>query len=172
MEVEYEITEILTPETKVCATCQVEKPLTEFNKKREGKVRSECKSCQSAYWFRWKEGKDIVMDTSTDDALYVMSISKLPGIVKIGRSKHPRERAFQLALSMPFLVNVDHQYEKYGFLERMIHSKLLPYRVEDGTGKEWFYVNWQQADTIIRGSIVEYELSIRQEDTCVQVAQT
>jgi hypothetical protein len=170
MEVDYQITEILVPETKVCVHCQIEKPLSQFNKKREGKVRAECKSCQSEYWFRWKEGKDsdLIMDTSTDDALYVMSISKLPNIIKVGRSKNPPERAFQLASSQPFFVNVDRQYDRYGFLERMIHTKLLPYRVEDGTGKEWFHVNVNQAHDIIRGSIAEYELTQR---TSVQNAE-
>ena len=160
MEVEYEITEILVPEAKVCTQCQAEKPLTEFNSNGRGKVRPDCRTCQSAYWFRWKEGKDkdLLMDTSTDDALYVMSISKLPGIHKIGRSKNPRERAFQLMQSQPFFVNVDHQYDKYGFLEPVIHRKLLPYRVEDGSGREWFRVAANQADAIIKGAIVEYEL--------------
>ena len=55
MEVEYTMTEILIPEAKVCSQCHEEKPLTYFNKKR-----AECKSCQSAYYLRWKEG---AMDT-------------------------------------------------------------------------------------------------------------
>ena len=139
-----------TSETKVCAQCQVEKPLNEFRKKQ-----SYCKSCHSSYWNSW----NTEMDTSTDDSLYVMSISKLRGIVKVGRSKNPNERAFQLALSHPFLVNVDHQYPGYGFLELVIHRKLLPYRVEDGSGREWFNATGSVADTIIKGVIAEYELS-------------
>ena len=99
------------------------------------------------------------MDTSTTDALCVMSISKLPGIVKVGRSANPIQRAFQLAQAQPFLVNVDRQYEGYGFLELVIHRKLLPYRVEDGSGREWFHATANQADAIIKGGIVEYDLS-------------
>ena len=152
-----------TSETKVCAQRQVEKPLTEFSKKKDGRLQSQCycKSCQSSYRNRWNKEKDGIglMDTSTDDSLYVMSISKLRGIVKVGRSKNPNERAFQLALSHPFLVNVDHQYPGYGFLELVIHRKLLPYRVEDGSGREWFNATGSVADTIIKGVIAEYELS-------------
>ena len=147
-----------TPETKVCAQCEVEKPLKEFNKRKDAVsgAQAYCKGCQATYWFHWKDTKE---GMDTDDALYVMSISKLPGILKVGRSKNPRERAFQLAASQPFLVNVDHQYDKYGFLELTVHRKLLPYRVEDGTGREWFRANASLVDAIIKGAIAEYELS-------------
>ena len=160
MEVEYTITEILIPEAKVCSQCHLEKPLTDFSKKKDSicGTQAYCKSCQAAYWFRWKDTKE-VMDTSTEDALYIMSISKLPGILKVGRSKNPKERALQLAASQPFLVNVDRQYDKYGFLELTVHRKLLPCRVEDGTGREWFRANASIVDAIVKGAIAEYELS-------------
>ena len=156
-----------TPETKVCAQCEVEKPLKEFSKNKNSAsgAQSYCKGCQANYWFRWKDTKEGV---DTDDALYVMSISKLQGILKVGRSKNPRERAFQLAASQPFLVNLDHQYDKYGFLELTVHRKLLPYRVEDGTGREWFHAHVSLVDTIIKGAIAEYELG---RDNVVQNAE-
>jgi hypothetical protein len=100
-----------------------------------------------------------MVDTSTDDALYVMTNSKLPGIVKIGRSKHPKNRAHEMAAAQPFFVNVDREYPDVGFLKLTIHKKLLPYRVEDGAGREWFHLSVEQADSIIQGEITLYELS-------------
>ena len=46
-----------------------------------------------------------------------------------------------------------------GLLEKRVHQKLTAYRVDDGEGREWFYAEPWQADCIIRGLIVEYELA-------------
>jgi hypothetical protein len=162
MEVDYQVTETLLPETKVCTKCHVAKPMTEYRSVRYGS-RNECKSCESTYyknWCRARENGGKEMDTSTDDALYVMTISKLPGIVKIGRSKNPKNRAYELAACQPFYVNVDREYQEVGFMEQSIHKKLAPYRVEDGNGREWFNVSVEQADAIIQGEIALYELSV------------
>jgi len=162
MDVDYQVTEILLPETKVCTKCHVEKPMTEY-RAGKGRTRNECKSCEAIYYRKWCKARDTgnkEMDTSTDDALYIISISKLPGIVKIGRSKNPKNRAYELACSQPFYVNVDREYPEVGFLEMSIHKKLTPYRVEDGAGREWFNISVAQADTIIQGEITLYELSV------------
>ena len=169
MEADYQVTEILLPGTKVCVKCHVEKPMTEYRSTRYG-YRNECKSCNSIYyknWWKARESGDKEMDTSTDDALYVMSISKLTGIVKIGRSKNPKNRAYEMAASQPFFVNVDREYPEVGFLESSIHKKLAPYRVEDGAGREWFNISVAQADAIIRGEIALFELSVA-DGECVQ----
>jgi hypothetical protein len=79
--------------------------------------------------------------------------------MKIGRSKRPKIRAHEMAAAQPFFVNVDREYPDVGFLELTIHKKLLPYRVEDGAGREWFHLSVQQADSIIQGEITLYELS-------------
>ncbi len=162
MEVEYQVTEILLPETKVCVKCHVAKPMTEYRTTKYGS-RSECRSCESLYYKNWSKlrengGKE--MDPRSDDSLYVMSNSKLQGIVKIGRSKNPKNRAYEMASSQPFFVNVDREYPEVGFLESTIHKKLAPYRVEDGAGREWFNISVAQADAIIQGEIALYELSV------------
>ena len=174
MDVEYEIAETLVPETKVCAHCQLEKALAHFNSNGRGRVRTECRICQSAQHNRWKEAKDRdpSMGTSSNDALYIMRISKLPGIVKVGHSKNVTERAYQLSQSQPFVVTVEHAYDKYGFLESAIHRKLIPYRVMDATGREWFHANANQVNAIILGAIAEYELMSSQYTTDVQNTET
>jgi hypothetical protein len=93
------------------------------------------------------------------DDLYIMTNSKLTDIVKIGRSKHPTTRAAQLAEGHPFQINVDFRYEGYGFLECLIHRKLLNHRIDDGIGREWFDMSPSQADAIVTGVIAEFELS-------------
>ena len=161
MDVDYQVTEILVPETKVCTKCEVAKPLTVYRAVRD-RTCNECKICDAVYlknyYKRNNGGKE--MDTSTDDALYVMTNSKLPGIVKIGRSKHPKNRAYEMAAAQPFFVNVDREYPEVGFLELTVHKKMQPYRVEDGAGREWFHSSVEQADAIIQGEIALCELSV------------
>ena len=89
-----------------------------------------------------------------------MSISKLPGVVKIGRSKRPKNRAYEMAAAQPFFVNVDRESPEVGFLELTVHKKMQPYRVEDGAGREWFHTSVEQADKIIQGEIAVHELSV------------
>ena len=162
MDVDYQVTEILVPETKVCTKCHVAKPLT-ANRAVRDRTRNERKVCEGiylkSYYKRNHGGKE--MDTSTDDALYVMTNSKLPGIVKIGRSKHPKNRAYEMAAAQPFFVNVDREYPEVGFLELTVHKKMQPYRVEDGAGREWFNISIDQADSVIVREIAMCELCAR-----------
>lgn len=101
--------------------------------------------------------------TPGDDYLYIMSNSKIPGIVKIGRSKNPTERTHKLQNSQPFLVKLEEEYEGWGFLELLVHSKLNHLRVvEESASREWFSLSVSEANAIVEGTIVEYQLS------CVQ----
>ena len=93
------------------------------------------------------------------DSLYIMSNSLLPGIVKIGRSANPEERARQLGTSHPFRLIVEFSYGGKGFLEKTLHDRLKHRRVEGGGGREWFRLTPEQADVLIRASIVDNELA-------------
>ena len=58
------------------------------------KCLAMCSTCKTKL-------QEIVESGQTDD-LYLMSISLLPGVVKIGRSKSSTQRALQLQESSPF----------------------------------------------------------------------
>jgi len=103
--------------------------------------------------------QDTPESTETADSLYIMENSLLPGIVKIGRSTNPEERAKQLGASHPFRLTVQYSYGGKGFLEKTLHNRLKHRRVDGGNGREWFRISPEQADILVRGSIVEHELS-------------
>ena len=92
------------------------------------------------------------------DALYVMSNPLLPHMVKIGRSIHPEARAKELSKSQPFHITACHQYEFYGFLEKIIHRKLSKLCILGGRGREWFKIEPHQADLLIRAAILEHHI--------------
>ena len=96
---------------------------------------------------------------SKTDSLYIMENSLIPGIVKIGRSMNPQERAKQLGASHPFKIVVQYSYGDKGFLERTLHDQLKHRRVEGASGKEWFRITAEQADTLIKACIVHHEIS-------------
>ena len=96
----------------------------------------------------------------TNDALYVMFNPLLPGMVKIGRSFHPEGRARTLSKSQPFNIQVCHTYDGYGFLEKLLHSKLKKRCVIGGAGREWFSISSDQAHQIISAAVLEYELQL------------
>ncbi len=91
---------------------------------------------------------DIEASSSEDDHhLYVMSASDgyLPGLVKIGRSKNPAERACQLQEQMPFHIEIDCIYYGKGDHEKAVHEALEVFRVRSAPGKEWFELSKRQA---------------------------
>ena len=155
------------PIVRKCSKCQEEKTLDFFHK-----GGAYCKSCRKEY--------DAARNTRVDkkrpaeservseiedperevepDSLYIMSNSLLPDIVKIGRSSNPEERAKQLGTSHPFRLRVECSYGGKGFLEKSVHDRLKHRRVEGGLGREWYRLKAEQADTLIRASIVVHEL--------------
>ncbi len=70
--------------------------------------------------------------------LYLMVRSDAPGLLKIGRSKDPANRAKQLETSQCFHVTVAAVFEGAGDLEPYVHSKLAACRELGGPGTEWF----------------------------------
>ena len=79
-----------------------------------------------------------IFETGQTDDLYVMSISLLPGVVKIGRSKCPTQRALQLQESCPFWVFPQVVWVNRGTDEKKVHDALRPYRIEDAPSREYF----------------------------------
>ena len=79
-------------------------------------------------------------------------------MIKIGRSANPEERAKQLGASHPFRIKVEFSYGGKGFLEKTLHDRLKHRRVEGGLGREWYKLTPEQADVLIRASIVDHEL--------------
>ena len=75
--------------------------------------------------------------------LYVMERSDLPGVVKIGRSENPEQRARSLALAHLFTVRVvhvipDHKIEYASEIEALVHTHLGGHAREPGNSREWF----------------------------------
>ena len=67
-----------------------------------------------------------------------MRNTRLPGELKIGRSKDARERKQQLQASQNFWIEVLAVFPQMGHLERAVHAKLQHFRMSGVPGTEWF----------------------------------
>ena len=79
-----------------------------------------------------------IIEASGADDLYLMSLSVLDGIIKIGRSKSPTQRALQLQESSPFWVFPQVIWVNRGSDEKRVHEALRAYRIEDAPSREYF----------------------------------
>ena len=84
---------------------------------------------------------------SDADHLYVMSASNnlLPGLVKIGRSKNPVQRALDLQESQPYHIRLHALFWSQGHREKDVHAQLASFQVRDAPGREWFELPVQHA---------------------------
>ena len=163
--------------SKVCSACHETLPLDDFHNhacRKDGK-QSRCKACTRAYWVAydrtkssqthsWPEEPSVVDEFAVTqelvpDALYIMENPRIPGEIKIGRSRNPEERAKQLCAGNNYRMVVRRTWGEKGFLEKTIHHKLKRRRVEEGAGVEWFRVSVEQAETIIAAAIIEDDIS-------------
>ena len=88
------------------------------------------------------------METTSDtDHLYVMSASNslLPGLVKIGRSKNPLQRALDLQESQPYHIVIHAVFWGAGSRERDVHKQLANFQHREAPGTEWFELPVQHA---------------------------
>ena len=89
-------------------------------------------------------------ETEADPHLYLLTASEfLTGLVKIGRSHKPFERALQLADGMPFHLKALRIFPFAGAREQEIHEQLRAFRVEGAPSREWFRLGVQEANAAI-----------------------
>ena len=89
-------------------------------------------------------------DAEADPHLYLLTASDfLTGLVKIGRSHKPYDRALVLADGMPFHLQVECIYPFAGAKEQEIHEQLRSFRVEGASSREWFRLGVQEANAAI-----------------------
>ena len=76
------------------------------------------------------------------DHLYVMSASggMLHGLIKVGRSKNPCQRALELQESQPYHIEINAVFWGAGSREKIVHGGLSAFRVAGAPGTEWFEI--------------------------------
>jgi hypothetical protein len=81
--------------------------------------------------------------------LYIASRSDRSDIVKIGRSGNVKRHCSALSASQCFKVRPTHVYPNCGGFEKAVHDALARYRVEGGSGREWFNISATAARRIV-----------------------
>jgi len=174
---------------KACRTCLNQLPRTEFYASMTCKdgLLGACKKCHRQVLVQCRAKarlKDIAgraelmkqanafnTDATTDASkayaatLYIICNPLLPDMVKIGRADHPAHRARVMSGSHPFKLIVCHEYPGHGSLEGAVHDKIKHLRVVNGSSHEWFRLQAETADAVIRAAMEEWGLSQRQTST-------
>jgi hypothetical protein len=161
--------------SKLCSLCRESVQLCDFYKHPNTKdgLQSQCKACMLKAQIARAPGAHrlqseapsvecsefAVTQELVPDALYIMTNPRLPGEIKIGRSRDPEERAKQLCAGNNYRMTVLRIYPGKGFLERTIHKKLKRRRVEEGSSVEWFRISVEQAEALIVAAIIEDDIS-------------
>jgi len=81
-------------------------------------------------------------------SLYLMENSRIPGEIKVGRSRNPHHRARNLSVAHNFSLKLVATFPGEGRLEPHVHALLAEHRVP-GASKEWFRVNRKRAFSAI-----------------------
>jgi hypothetical protein len=156
--------------SKECSICHECLPIDNFWKCKNSKDgrNSYCVPCFKKKYKNKKrphaeddetDDEFVISQELAPDSLYTMENNRIPGEVKIGRSQNPEERARQLSAGNNFRIAVKQVYVGKGYLEKTVHQRLKARRVEEVAGTEWFRVSTDQADTIIKATILEDDLS-------------
>jgi hypothetical protein len=149
----------------ICSKCHIEKDPHGFYPSQLGKV---CKDCFNMYPSQCrKRGYETEVDgessssvsESLEASLYIFCNPLIPGMVKIGRASCPVARAQSMSQSHPFHLTVFQTYYQMGFLESTVHRRLSDRRVASGPGREWFHASPDEADIIVRASLLEHKWS-------------
>ena len=96
--------------------------------------------------------------SGTNDTLYVLQNPRIPHEKKVGKSRDPYQRANELSKCQNFKLEILNIYPRQGHLEAIVHKKLSPRKVTEGTGNEWFHIDMQSLDLIITATIAESQL--------------
>jgi hypothetical protein len=160
---------------KKCAKCHQYLPVTDFNPKGKGSpvLFSYCRCCSIEYGkhYRSKRGKkrgerpqaieyqSAVAPQENESTLYIMRNPLISGMIKVGRAASPELRAESLSRSHPFELLVCYTYPGWGSLEGLMHEKLSNLRVQSGRGREWFRIEPEHANLLVRAAILENEIA-------------
>jgi hypothetical protein len=101
-----------------------------------------CSTCKHAL-------QAIATPPEIGDDLYCMSLSLMPTIIKVGRSKCPTQRAIELQTSMPFWVFPSIVWLKRGEDETRVHERLRPYRIENAPSREYFKLPLKRGSDLV-----------------------
>ena len=81
--------------------------------------------------------------------LYIATRSDRSDIVKVGRSANVKQRCSALSASQCFKVTPSHIYPGCGGLEKIVHEALQRYRIDGGSGREWFRLTPREAKAMV-----------------------
>ena len=81
-------------------------------------------------------------------SLYLMENSRIPGEIKVGRSRNPHHRARNMSVAHNFSLKLVATFPGEGRLEPHVHALLAEHRVP-GASKEWFRINRKRAFSAI-----------------------
>ena len=152
--------------SKVCALCQFEKGPDGFYTKGRCckecvklKVRLSRKRAYEPDEDSSSPGEQMGESAgeSTNASLYIFCNPLINDMVKIGRAACPVARAQSMSQSHPFRHTVFQTYYQMGFLEATVHRRLADRRVTSGPGREWFHASPDEADIIVRATLLEHK---------------
>ena len=156
--------------SKMCTKCHIEKSPSGFYESQKCNICKECLKQQMR--LNRKRVIEVEQETSEADlssspsepseksaSLYILVNPLISGMVKIGRASCPLSRAQSMSQSHPFSLTVFQSYYQMGFLESTVHRRLAERRVASGPGREWFQASPDEADLIVRATILEHKWS-------------
>jgi T5orf172 domain len=127
-----------------CKGCDLDMSPSEFYQ-RHAKCKKCCIKATQEYRKRKQdpEASDDWSEASErlDDDLYVAWNPRIPGELKIGRSRNPKARIAGMSASHNFRMEVVATFPGLGYLEPRVHALLAARRVGDCPGREWFEVS-------------------------------
>ena len=153
--------------SRICKHCEAELSPENFY----DSYKSLCKKCVTAEVSNKRRkrattpdeedielGVSEILEPENKDDLYVMKNDRLPEY-KVGRSHDPAARAKDLSTCQNFRMEILHVFKGQGHLESICHQRLKARKFTEGRGNEWFNLDLQTIETIIKGVIAESQLS-------------
>jgi hypothetical protein len=149
---------------RICSKCHIEKNQDSFYRQN----CNICKTCWNPCTIRKRayepelgnesrSSLDEQRGESSETSLYIFCNPLIPGMVKIGKASCPVARAQSMSQSHPFHMTVFQTYYQMGFLESTVHQRLSDRRVTSGPGREWFWASPDEADIIVRATVLEHK---------------
>ena len=111
-----------------CKKCHI-KTMREYRKKRQDPEASD----------DWSEA--CTSEAGHQDDLYIAWNPRIPGELKVGRSRDPQARMAGMSASQNFRMELSATFPGQGHLEHKVHALLAARRVGECPGREWFEVS-------------------------------